>query len=50
MGIFSNLFGDKNFVDVDNKVDELVRAIPSVKSAESAEDSTGKIIDSFLSH
>jgi len=47
---FSQLFGDKSLTDIDAKVDELINAIPKQNdSFDKSEDTTGKIINSFLS-
>jgi len=47
---FSGLFGDKALSDLDSKVDDIMNAIPKqLDSSSTTEDTTGQIINSFLS-
>lgn len=49
MKLMGKFFGSKRVSDLDDKIDNLINLIPPKADDPSSEDSTGKIVDSFLS-
>ena len=49
MKLMGKFFGSKKLSDLDDKIDNLINLIPPKAEDPSSEDSTGKIVDSFLS-
>lgn len=46
--IFSKIFGDPSYSDVEDQIDKILSKIPDKNNFTTTDDSTGKIIDSFL--